>query len=59
MIGDTSFDLEMAVNAKMRAIAVSYGAHSQDALLAHQPIAMAHSFSDVLTEVAEALPARR
>lgn len=54
MVGDTSFDLAMAANAQMRAIAVSYGAHSQSTLLAHQPIAMAHGFDDVVAAVAAA-----
>lgn len=37
MIGDSPFDLRMANNAKMPAIAVSYGAQPLDALLAEQP----------------------
>lgn len=34
MIGDTSFDMEMAVNAKVRAIGVNWGYHDADELTA-------------------------
>jgi phosphoglycolate phosphatase len=33
MIGDTTFDIEMAVNARVRAIGVSWGYHEPDALI--------------------------
>jgi len=36
MIGDTTHDLELAANAGVDAISVSYGAHD-DALLATRP----------------------
>ena len=39
MIGDTSHDLKMAKNAGVDAIAVTYGAHPKEELLAHTPIA--------------------
>ena len=39
MIGDTSHDLKMAKNAGVDAIAVTYGAHPKEELLAHSPIA--------------------
>lgn len=39
MIGDTSHDLQMAQNAGVAALAVSYGAHPRDELLAHAPLA--------------------
>ena len=38
MIGDTEYDMEMAKNAKMDRLAVSYGVHSTDRLMKHQPI---------------------
>ena len=38
VIGDTSFDLQMASNAGVRAIAACYGAHSRQILSAHQPL---------------------
>ena len=43
MIGDTSHDLLMATNAGVDALAVSYGAHPSDHLLAHRPKACLHS----------------
>jgi len=39
MIGDTSHDLQMAQNAGVAALAVRYGAHPRDELLAHAPLA--------------------
>ena len=47
MIGDTSFDIEMAHHAQMDSIAVSYGAHGQDDLQAAQPTAMAHTVAQL------------
>jgi phosphoglycolate phosphatase len=38
MIGDTTHDLQMAANAGVRGIAVTYGAHPRDQLLALQPL---------------------
>ena len=40
MIGDTSFDLEMAGNAGTRGIAVTYGAHGLERLLEFSPYAI-------------------
>jgi phosphoglycolate phosphatase len=37
MIGDTEYDLQMALNAGMDALAVSYGVHAADRLLKLQP----------------------
>ena len=39
MIGDTTHDLQMAINAGVSALAVSYGAHTAPALDALQPLA--------------------
>jgi len=39
MIGDTAHDLQMAVNAGVAALAVSYGAHPRDSLTALNPLA--------------------
>jgi phosphoglycolate phosphatase len=47
MVGDTEFDLEMARNANVPAIAVSYGAHDLDRLLKYEPIASLDSFQDI------------
>ncbi len=38
MIGDTGHDLQMAVNAGVPALAVSYGAHPRDSLTALNPL---------------------
>ncbi len=43
MIGDTTHDLHMALNAGCSSVAVSYGAHDQQALLDMNPLFMAHS----------------
>ena len=38
MIGDTQFDIEMAHNAGVAAVAVTHGAHSPDQLLQKAPL---------------------
>ena len=38
MIGDTSFDMEMAANIDMPRIGVNWGVHTDEEMLAHQPI---------------------
>lgn len=38
MIGDTEYDMEMARNAQMDRLAVSYGVHPAERLHKHQPI---------------------
>jgi len=43
MVGDTSYDIEMAQRAGMDSIAVSYGAHDTHRLNASRPTAMVHS----------------
>jgi phosphoglycolate phosphatase len=47
MVGDTSHDLEMARNAGVDAVAVTYGAHPEDALRAFEPLACASSVEDL------------
>ncbi|MCX7896580.1 MAG: HAD-IA family hydrolase [Rhodocyclaceae bacterium] len=47
MIGDTTHDLLMARNAGVDAVAVAYGAHEAERLLAHEPIYCAHSLGDL------------
>lgn len=47
MIGDTTHDLQMAINAGAAGIAVHYGAHPPDQLLALSPIFAAHSIADL------------
>lgn len=38
MIGDTDFDLQMAINAGVASVAVSYGVHEKSQLLACNPL---------------------
>lgn len=45
MVGDTTFDMEMAVNANMPRVAVSYGAHDRSQLLVHEPLACVDEFT--------------
>lgn len=47
MVGDTSFDMEMARNANTDRLAVSYGAHTRDTLLSFEPEACLDSFDEV------------
>jgi phosphoglycolate phosphatase len=43
MVGDTSHDVQMAANAGVAAVAVSYGAHAGAQLAALAPLAVVHS----------------
>ncbi|MDP2000195.1 MAG: HAD-IA family hydrolase [Rhodoferax sp.] len=43
MIGDTTHDLQMALNAQCPSVGVSYGAHEPDAFHALAPLFIAHS----------------
>lgn len=47
MIGDTTHDLQMAVNAGCARVGVSYGAHEPDAFHALQPLHIAHSVREL------------
>jgi len=38
MIGDTEYDMQLANNARTHALAVSYGVHSRERLLAQEPL---------------------
>ncbi|MGS2716598.1 HAD family hydrolase [Eionea flava] len=46
MVGDTEYDMEMARNANVHRVAVSYGAHHIDRLQPYQPIKSVDHFSD-------------
>jgi phosphoglycolate phosphatase len=48
MIGDTTHDVEMARNAGVTALAVTYGAHDAGKLKAANPSALAGSFAEVM-----------
>ncbi len=43
MIGDTTHDLQLAVNAGTPCVAVSYGAHDHEAFAEFEPLFVAHS----------------
>ncbi len=47
MIGDTTHDLQMAINAGCASVAVSYGAHEPDGFAALGPLAVAHSVAEL------------
>jgi phosphoglycolate phosphatase len=47
MIGDTSHDLRMAANAGVSALAVAYGAHTREDLLALTPLACVATVSEL------------
>ncbi|UUM27812.1 HAD-IA family hydrolase [Acinetobacter colistiniresistens] len=47
MVGDTSYDMEMAQNLKMPRIGVSYGVHSIETLQQYQPLTVAHTVQDL------------
>lgn len=48
MIGDTDFDLQMAQNAGVRAVAVSYGTQPLERLLPHAPVAIARTPAELV-----------
>jgi phosphoglycolate phosphatase len=47
MVGDSTFDLQMANNVGMDALAVSYGVQTCDRLLEHKPIGCIHEFDEI------------
>ncbi|MDB5967377.1 MAG: family hydrolase [Polaromonas sp.] len=47
MVGDTTHDLQMALNAGCPSVGVSYGAHEHAAFAALQPRFVAHSVQDL------------
>jgi phosphoglycolate phosphatase len=44
MVGDTTHDLQMAINAGVSSLAMSHGAHPEDQLLSLKPLALLHDF---------------
>jgi phosphoglycolate phosphatase len=52
MIGDTSHDLQMARNAGVAALAVSYGAHDKRDLMPHAPVACVDTVEELKTWLA-------
>lgn len=49
MVGDTEFDMEMAVRARVERLAVSYGAHHPDRLRPYGLLACVDRFADILS----------
>ncbi len=47
MIGDTTHDLQMALNAGCPSVGVSYGAHEPEAFQAFKPLVVAHSVTEL------------
>ncbi|KPU94842.1 HAD family hydrolase [Variovorax paradoxus] len=47
MIGDTTHDLQLAVNAGCAGVGVSYGAHEPDSFAEFKPLHIAHSIADL------------
>jgi phosphoglycolate phosphatase len=47
MIGDTTHDLQMALNAGCASVGVSYGAHEPSAFASLQPLTVAHSVTEL------------
>jgi phosphoglycolate phosphatase len=48
MIGDSEYDMEMALNAGMSSLAVSYGVHDSTRLLKYKPLACLASLADLI-----------
>ena len=48
MIGDTTYDLDMAVSAKMHGLGAGYGVHSESDLNASNAIEVMQSFNDII-----------
>jgi phosphoglycolate phosphatase len=49
MIGDTTHDLQMASNAGVASVGVSFGAHDHESFAAHGPLFVAHSTAELQT----------
>lgn len=47
MVGDTTHDLQMAINAGCASVGVSYGAHATEPLAALKPLFIAHSVGEL------------
>ena len=47
MVGDTTHDLQMALNAGCASVGVSYGAHDPQGFAALQPLYVAHSVAQL------------
>lgn len=48
MVGDTTYDMDMAANANVAGLGAGYGVHSETMLLASKAVTVKHSFTDLL-----------
>jgi phosphoglycolate phosphatase len=48
MVGDTTFDLDMAANARMAGLGAGYGVHSEQALLDSKALAVLQNFNEII-----------
>ncbi len=53
MVGDTTHDLQMALNARCPSVGVSYGAHEPQAFAALGPLHVAHNVGDLADWLAQ------
>lgn len=53
MVGDTSHDLQLAINAGVARVGVSFGAHDPAALAALSPLTVAHSTAELAQWLAQ------
>ncbi len=53
MVGDTEYDMNMAGQAGVHAVAVSYGVHERERLMGHQPLVCLDSISELVDWLAE------
>lgn len=53
MVGDTEYDLSMAMGAGVAPIAVSYGVHERERLLEYQPLTCLDNISELVDWLAE------
>ncbi|MDO8312282.1 MAG: HAD hydrolase-like protein [Sideroxyarcus sp.] len=47
MVGDTTHDLQMAINAGVDAVGVTHGAHPEDQLRELKPLALLDDFAEL------------
>jgi phosphoglycolate phosphatase len=47
MVGDTTHDLQMAINAGVDAVGVTHGAHPEEQLRELNPLALVRDFSEL------------
>jgi phosphoglycolate phosphatase len=48
MVGDTTFDLDMAANAQVAGLGAGYGVHSEQMLLDSKALAVLQNFNDIV-----------